>query len=38
MRRLHEGDALPEGGHIDSITPEGAVVSYQGSKFFLEHE
>jgi general secretion pathway protein B len=38
MRRLHEGDALPEGGHIDSITPEGAVVSYQGSKYFLEHE
>ena len=38
MRRMHEGDALPEGGHLESITPEGVVLSYQGTKFFLEHE
>jgi len=38
MRRLHEGDTLPEGGHLESITPDGVVVSYQGTKFFLEHE
>lgn len=38
MHRLHEGDSLPEGVRVESITPEGVVVSYQGAKFFLEHE
>jgi general secretion pathway protein B len=38
MHRLHEGDALPEGLRVESITPEGAIVSYRGSKFFLEHQ
>jgi general secretion pathway protein B len=38
MHRLHEGDSLPEGVRVDSITPEGVVVSYQGAKFILEHE
>ena len=36
MHRLHEGDTLPEGVHIESITPEGVVVSYQGVKYILE--
>jgi general secretion pathway protein B len=38
MHRLHEGDPLPEGGRVESITPEGAIVSFRGSKFFLEHQ
>jgi general secretion pathway protein B len=38
MHRLHEGEALPEGVRVESITPEGVVVSYQGAKFILEHE
>jgi general secretion pathway protein B len=38
MHRLHEGDTLPEGVRVESITPEGAIVSYRGSKFFLEHQ
>jgi general secretion pathway protein B len=38
MHRLHEGDALPAGGRVESITPEGAIVSFRGSKFFLEHQ
>lgn len=38
MHRLHEGEALPEGVRVESITPEGVIVSYQGAKFILEHE
>ena len=38
MHKLREGDTLPEGVHVDSITPEGAVLSYQGSKFLLPRE
>ena len=39
MHRLHEGETLPEGVRIESITPEGVVVSYQGTKYMLEeHE
>jgi general secretion pathway protein B len=38
MHRLREGESLPEGVHVDSITPEGAVLSYQGSRFLLTHE
>jgi general secretion pathway protein B len=38
MHRLHEGDALAEGGRVESITPEGAIVSFHGTKFFLEHQ
>jgi len=39
MHRLHEGETLPEGVRIESITPEGVVVSYQGAKYMLEeHE
>jgi hypothetical protein len=36
MHRLHEGETLPEGVRIESITPEGVVVSYQGTKYMLE--
>jgi general secretion pathway protein B len=37
MHRLREGDSL-EGVHVDRITPDGAVLSYQGSQFLLTRE
>ena len=37
MHKLHEGDSL-EGVHVEHITPEGAVLSYQGSQFLLTRE
>ncbi len=36
--RLREGDSLPEGVHVDSITPEGAVLSLNGTRFLLPRE
>src|SRR5262245_22097860 len=38
MHKLREGDILPEGVHVDSITPEGAVLSYNGSRFLLPRD
>jgi general secretion pathway protein B len=38
MRRLREGDSLPEGVRVESITPDGTVLSFRGSKFVLERE
>jgi len=38
MHKLHEGDATPEGVHVESITPEGAVLTYNGSRFLLPRE
>jgi general secretion pathway protein B len=38
MHRLREGDTLPEGVHLDSITPEGAVMTYNGTKFLLPRD
>src|SRR6266480_384030 len=38
MHKLREGDSLPEGVHVDSITPEGAVLSYGGSRFLLPRD
>jgi len=38
MHKLREGDTLPEGVHVDSITPEGAMLSYNGSKFLLTRD
>jgi general secretion pathway protein B len=35
MHKLREGDSLPEGVRVESITPEGAVLSYKGSRFLL---
>ncbi len=35
MKKLREGDTLPEGVRVESITPEGAVLSYSGSRFLL---
>jgi general secretion pathway protein B len=38
MKKLREGDALPEGVRVESITPEGAVLSYNGSRFLLPRD
>jgi len=38
MHKLREGDILPEGVHVDSITPEGAVMTYNGTKFLLPRD
>jgi general secretion pathway protein B len=38
MHKLHEGDSLPEGVRVESITPEGAVLSHDGAKFLLPRE
>jgi len=38
MHKLREGDALPEGPRVESITPEGAVLSYNGSRFLLPRD
>ena len=35
MRRLREGDSLPEGVRVESITPDGAVLSFNGTSFLL---
>jgi general secretion pathway protein B len=38
MKKVHEGDLLPEGVRVESITPEGAVLSYNGSRFLLPRD
>src|SRR2546429_290824 len=35
MHKLFEGDSLPEGVRVESITPDGAVLSHNGSQFLL---
>lgn len=36
MRKLREGESLPEGVRVDAITPTGAQLSYRGKRFTLE--
>jgi general secretion pathway protein B len=38
MHKLREGDTTAEGVRVESITPEGAVLSYQGTQFLLPRE
>jgi general secretion pathway protein B len=38
MHKLHEGDATPEGVRVESITPEGAVLSKDGMRFLLPRD
>jgi general secretion pathway protein B len=38
MHKLREGEALPEGVRLESVTPEGAVMSYNGSRFLLPRD
>ena len=38
MHKLREGDSLADGVHVDSITTDGAVLSYNGSRFLLPRD
>jgi len=38
MKKMHEGDSMPEGVRVESINDEGAVVSFEGTRFTLLHE
>jgi general secretion pathway protein B len=38
MHKLHEGDSLPEGVRVENITPDGVIMSHNGSKFLLPRE
>jgi hypothetical protein len=38
MRKMHEGDAFQDGTRVDSITPEGVIMSHNGSKFLLPRD
>ena len=38
MHKLREGEALPEGVRLESVTPEGAVMSFNGSRFLLPRD
>lgn len=38
MHKLHEGDSTPDGVHVESITPEGAVLMYRGTRFLLPRD
>jgi general secretion pathway protein B len=36
MRKLREGETLPDGVRVEQITPAGAQLSYRGTRFSLE--
>jgi general secretion pathway protein B len=38
MRRLYEGQSLPEGPKVESITNDAAIMSFQGTRFVLDKE
>jgi hypothetical protein len=38
MHKLHEGDSLPDGIRVDSITPDGVVMSHNGAQFLLPRD
>lgn len=38
MTKLKEGQTSPQGVRVESITPDGAVLSWQGSKFLLQRQ
>ncbi len=38
MRKLHEGDSLQGGVRVEAITPDGVVMSHNGTKFLLPRE
>jgi general secretion pathway protein B len=37
-KRLTEGQSLPEGVRVDSITTDGAILSYRGVQFMMERD
>jgi general secretion pathway protein B len=38
MTKLKEGQSSPAGVRIEAITPDGAILSWQGSRFFLQRQ
>jgi general secretion pathway protein B len=36
MRKLREGESLPDGVRVDAITPRGADLSFRGTRFSLK--
>jgi general secretion pathway protein B len=38
MRKMHEGDTLKDGVRVEAITPDGVVMSHNGTKFLLPRE
>jgi general secretion pathway protein B len=38
MHKMHEGDSLQGGVRVEAITPDGVVLSHNGSKFLLPNE
>jgi hypothetical protein len=38
MHKMHEGDSLADGVRVESITPDGVVMSHNGSRFLLPRE
>ncbi len=38
MVKLKEGQSSPTGVRVESITPDGAILSWQGTKFFLQRQ
>jgi hypothetical protein len=38
MRRLYEGQALPEGPKVESITNDSAIMSFNGTRFVLDKD
>jgi general secretion pathway protein B len=38
MTKLREGQSTPAGVRVESITPDGAILSWQGSRFFLQRQ
>jgi general secretion pathway protein B len=38
MHKLHEGDSTPDGVRVESITPDGVIMSHNGSKFLLPRD
>jgi general secretion pathway protein B len=38
MKRLTEGESLPEGVKVESITNDGAILSYRGVQFMMERD
>jgi general secretion pathway protein B len=38
MHKVHEGDSLQDGVRVEAITPDGVVMSHNGSKFLLPRD
>jgi general secretion pathway protein B len=38
MHKMHEGDSLQGGVRVEAITPDGVVMSHNGTKFLLPRE